>query len=123
MLMLLTEYLTQYYSGFNVFGYQTTRAIMGALTALTLSFALGPSLISWLSRGNIGQPIRQLGPESQRLRAGVRCGARRGQPGVAGHRSAARSSAQDRVTSTAQNPLHGIADPATTGAQAGSPPW
>jgi len=71
MLMHLTEYLEQYYSGFNVFGYQTMRAIMGALTALTLSFALGPSLISWLSRGNIGQQIRKVGPESHLPKAGT----------------------------------------------------
>jgi phospho-N-acetylmuramoyl-pentapeptide-transferase len=71
MLVHLTEYLEQFYSGFNVFGYQTTRAIMGALTALTLSFALGPSLINWLSRGNIGQPIRQVGPESHLPKAGT----------------------------------------------------
>ena len=37
MLVHLTEYLEQYYSGFNVFGYQTMRAIMGALTALQQS--------------------------------------------------------------------------------------
>jgi phospho-N-acetylmuramoyl-pentapeptide-transferase len=71
MLMQLAEYLNQYYSGFNVFSYQTLRAIMGALTALTLSFALGPYLISWLSRGNIGQPIRKVGPESHLPKAGT----------------------------------------------------
>jgi phospho-N-acetylmuramoyl-pentapeptide-transferase len=71
MLTYLTGYLEQFYSGFNVFGYQTMRAIMGALTALTLSFALGPSLISRLSRGNIGQPIRQLGPQSHLPKAGT----------------------------------------------------
>jgi phospho-N-acetylmuramoyl-pentapeptide-transferase len=71
MLMLLTEYLKDFYSGFNVFGYQTVRAILGALTALTLSLALGPWLISRLSRGNIGQPIREIGPESHLPKAGT----------------------------------------------------
>jgi len=71
MLMLLTEYLTQYYSGFNVFSYQTMRAILGALTALTMSFALGPYLISRLSRGNVGQPVRDLGPQSHLPKAGT----------------------------------------------------
>ena len=33
MLIYLSEYLTRFYSGFNVFGYLTLRAIMGALTA------------------------------------------------------------------------------------------
>ena len=72
MLMFLTEYLAaQVYSGFNVFGYQTMRAILGALTALTMSFALGPALISRLTRGNVGQPIRQIGPESHLPKAGT----------------------------------------------------
>jgi phospho-N-acetylmuramoyl-pentapeptide-transferase len=71
MLMLLTERLTALYSGFNVFSYQTMRAILGALTALTMSFALGPYLISMLSKGNVGQPIRQLGPESHLPKAGT----------------------------------------------------
>ncbi len=42
MLIHVTNYLTQFYSGFNVFSYLTTRAILGALTALVLSFAIGP---------------------------------------------------------------------------------
>jgi phospho-N-acetylmuramoyl-pentapeptide-transferase len=71
MLMLLSEFLEQHYSGFNVFGYQTTRAILGALTALTLSFTVGPYLISWLSKGNVGQHIRELGPASHLLKAGT----------------------------------------------------
>jgi phospho-N-acetylmuramoyl-pentapeptide-transferase len=71
MLMLLTEFMTEFYSGFNVFSYQTTRAILGALTALTLSFSVGPYLISWLSKGNVGQQIRELGPESHLLKAGT----------------------------------------------------
>jgi phospho-N-acetylmuramoyl-pentapeptide-transferase len=71
MLMLLADSLTEIYSGFNVFSYQTMRAILGALTALTLSLALGPTLIARLSRGNIGQPIRELGPESHLPKAGT----------------------------------------------------
>jgi phospho-N-acetylmuramoyl-pentapeptide-transferase len=71
MLMLLTEYLTQYYSGFDLFRYQTVRAILGALTALTMSFALGPYLIRELSKGNVGQPIREFGPESHLPKAGT----------------------------------------------------
>jgi phospho-N-acetylmuramoyl-pentapeptide-transferase len=71
MLMLLSEYLETFYSGFNVFSYQTTRAILGALTALTLSFAVGPHLISWLTKGNVGQQIRDLGPVSHLPKAGT----------------------------------------------------
>mgnify|MGYP003478594641 CR=1 FL=1 len=37
MLLLLAENLKEYVSGFNVFTYLTLRAILGALTALSLS--------------------------------------------------------------------------------------
>ena len=71
MLMLLTERLTSLYSGFNVFSYLTMRAILGALTALVLSLALGPFLIQRLASSNVGQPIRELGPESHLPKAGT----------------------------------------------------
>ena len=71
MLMWLTEYLTSFYSGFNVFGYLTMRAILGALTALVLSFAIGPYLIQRLTVQSVGQPIRDLGPESHFPKAGT----------------------------------------------------
>ena len=71
MLIYLTEYLTQIHSGFNVFGYLTMRAILGALTALVLSLAMGPVLIHRLSMRRLGQPIRQLGPESHFPKAGT----------------------------------------------------
>ena len=45
MLVWLAEYLTQYYSGFNVFSYLTLRAILGILTALLISLYFGPKLI------------------------------------------------------------------------------
>ena len=38
--MLLTEYLTRFYTGFNVFNYLTMRAILSALTALVLSLVV-----------------------------------------------------------------------------------
>ena len=71
MLISLTEYLTQFYSGFNVFSYLTTRAILSALTALVLSFAVGPYLIQRLTMQRIGQQIRQVGPESHLPKAGT----------------------------------------------------
>ncbi len=71
MLIYLAEYLTRFHSGFNVFGYLTLRAILGALTALALSFAMGPYVIQRLSARRVGQPIRQLGPESHLPKAGT----------------------------------------------------
>jgi phospho-N-acetylmuramoyl-pentapeptide-transferase len=71
MLIFVTEYLTSLYSGFNVFSYLTTRAILSALTALVLSFAMGPYLIQRVTTQRIGQQIRELGPESHLPKAGT----------------------------------------------------
>ncbi len=71
MLILLAEYLEQYYSGFNVFGYQTMRAILGALTALLMSFIVGPMMIRRLSAYQIGQNVRDDGPETHFVKAGT----------------------------------------------------
>jgi len=71
MLLYLTDYLAQFESGFNVFGYLTMRAILGALTALVLSFVIGPRMISKLSINQLGQPVRDDGPETHLLKAGT----------------------------------------------------
>ena len=71
MLIYLADYLKELYSGFNVFSYLTTRAILGALTALVLSFAFGPYLIQRLQMQRIGQQIRQVGPQSHFPKAGT----------------------------------------------------
>src|SRR5690606_35171061 len=71
MLIPIADYLTRFHSGFNVFDYITLRAILGALTALVLSFAMGPYVIQRLSRRRIGQPIRELGPETHLPKAGT----------------------------------------------------
>jgi phospho-N-acetylmuramoyl-pentapeptide-transferase len=71
MLLYLTNYLAQFESGFNVFSYLTLRAILGALTALILSFVIGPRMIAKLSVNQVGQPIREDGPESHLPKAGT----------------------------------------------------
>jgi phospho-N-acetylmuramoyl-pentapeptide-transferase len=71
MLVLLTELLTRYYSGFNVFQYLTLRAILGVLTALFISFIIGPTLIRRLSLYQIGQHVRTDGPQSHLSKAGT----------------------------------------------------
>ena len=71
MLLYLTQYLSQFESGFNVFNYLTMRAILGALTALTLSFIIGPRMIRRLSVNQLGQPVREEGPETHLLKAGT----------------------------------------------------
>ena len=71
MLLDLAEYLTQYHSGFNVFQYLTLRSILGVLTALVISFVVGPMLIRKLSVYRIGQNVRADGPQSHLSKAGT----------------------------------------------------
>ena len=71
MLLYLTNYLAQFESGFNVFNYLTMRAILGALTALLLSFIIGPRMIKRLTVKQIGQPVREDGPETHLLKTGT----------------------------------------------------
>jgi phospho-N-acetylmuramoyl-pentapeptide-transferase len=71
MLLYLTNYLSQFESGFNVFNYLTMRAILGALTALVLSFVIGPKMISRLSTNQVGQQVRDDGPVSHLPKAGT----------------------------------------------------
>ncbi|MDP5136046.1 phospho-N-acetylmuramoyl-pentapeptide-transferase [Rheinheimera baltica] len=71
MLVWLAEYLTQYFSFFNVFSYLTFRAILGILTSLLLSLYLGPKLIARLQRMQIGQVVRGDGPESHFSKKGT----------------------------------------------------
>jgi phospho-N-acetylmuramoyl-pentapeptide-transferase len=71
MLVWLAEYLEQFYSGFSVFQYLTLRGILGVLTALMISFIFGPWMISRLNILQIGQVIRDDGPESHLIKAGT----------------------------------------------------
>ena len=71
MLLFLTEYLTRYDSGFNVFQYLTFRAILGVLTTLLISLVIGPSFIRRLSKLQIGQNIRVDGPKNHLSKAGT----------------------------------------------------
>ena len=71
MLLSLTNWLTQFESGFNVFSYLTLRAILGALTALVLSFVIGPRMIARLTLNQSGQPVRIYGPSSHLPKAGT----------------------------------------------------
>lgn len=71
MLLWLSEQLSHWYSGFNVFQYLTLRAILGVLTALFLSLLVGPLLIQRLTLNQIGQSIRDDGPQSHLSKAGT----------------------------------------------------
>lgn len=71
MLVWLAEYLTQYFNAFNVFSYLTFRAILGILTSLLISLYFGPKLIAYLQKMQIGQVVRNDGPESHFSKRGT----------------------------------------------------
>src|ERR1700719_4957809 len=68
---LFFEKLFRYYSPFRVFQYSTFRTGMATLTAMLLSIALGPWLIARLREFQIGQHIREDGPQSHQKKAGT----------------------------------------------------
>jgi phospho-N-acetylmuramoyl-pentapeptide-transferase len=63
--------LRHWESGFNVFRYITFRTAWAALTALLISFVLGPWLIRRMRGIRLGQFIREEGPESHQQKAGT----------------------------------------------------
>ncbi len=71
MLLYLADYLSQFHSGFNVFQYLTLRAILGVLSALLISLTLGPMMIRKLNHYQVGQFVRDDGPESHLVKAGT----------------------------------------------------
>ena len=72
MLLYITEWLQQnVHSGFSAFQSLTLRGIASALTALFISFIVGPSMIRGLSRYNIGQSVRDDGPVTHFSKAGT----------------------------------------------------
>ncbi|MEE9343993.1 MAG: phospho-N-acetylmuramoyl-pentapeptide-transferase [Methylococcales bacterium] len=71
MLLTLADWLSQYDSFFQVFRYLTLRAILSVLTALMIALFVGPTMIRRLTVHNVGQTIRELGPESHFSKAGT----------------------------------------------------
>ena len=65
------EYLFHLYTPFRVFQYATFRTAMASLTALAMSILLGPWLIARLREFQIGQHIREDGPQSHQKKAGI----------------------------------------------------
>ncbi len=55
----------------NVFRYLTFRSAYAAITALLVSFLVGPHLIHWLSESRLGQKIRSDGPSTHMGKAGT----------------------------------------------------
>jgi len=68
---LLYEVLRHYFSPLNVFRYITVRTVYASLTAMFLALVFGPGLIRRLRELQIGQYIREEGPQEHRKKAGT----------------------------------------------------
>ena len=58
MLLLIAQWLSVDVRAFSVFNYITLRAVMAAMTALLISFMLGPWMIRKLTAMKIGQAVQ-----------------------------------------------------------------
>jgi phospho-N-acetylmuramoyl-pentapeptide-transferase len=56
---------------FNVFTYITLRVVLAALTALAISFIVGPAMIRKLTAYKIGQSVRDDGPQTHLIKTGT----------------------------------------------------
>ena len=71
MLLALANWIAIEVRAFNVFGYITLRAVLATMTALIISFVVGPGMIRKLTEYKIGQAIRDDGPQSHLIKAGT----------------------------------------------------
>jgi phospho-N-acetylmuramoyl-pentapeptide-transferase len=68
---LLYHVLQKYFSPLNVFRYITIRTVYASLTAMFLALVFGPWLIRKLRELQIGQYIREEGPQDHKKKAGT----------------------------------------------------
>lgn len=71
MLIWFADFLQQFIPGIGVIQYLTMRAILGTLTALGISLIFGPLVIKTLLAKQLGQSIREDGPQSHLDKAGT----------------------------------------------------
>lgn len=71
MLLTLSQWLAQDIRAFNVFSYITLRTVMATLTALVISFIIGPIMIRKLTAYKIGQSVRDDGPQTHLVKVGT----------------------------------------------------
>ncbi len=71
MLLELFQYFAKDIRTFNVFQYITLRAVLAAMTALFISFVVGPRMIRWLTQMKVGQAVRDDGPQTHLVKAGT----------------------------------------------------
>ena len=71
MLLELARWLAHDIRGFHVFDYITLRAVLATLTALAISFIVGPGMIRKLTEYKVGQSVRDDGPQTHLIKAGT----------------------------------------------------
>lgn len=73
MFYYLFDYINKIFSppGFDVFRFLSFRSALAAITALLISFILGPMIINKLKGNQIDQPIREDGPQTHLKKAGT----------------------------------------------------
>jgi len=71
MILVLVDFLNQLNYRFAVFNYITLRAILSMLTALLVTLSLGPFVIRWLQKLQIGQAVRDCGPKTHLTKQGI----------------------------------------------------
>lgn len=71
MLLALFNWLGSYYHPFFVVNYISLRVTLAALTALIISVCLGRPIINYLQRMQIGQVVRDDGPQAHLSKAGT----------------------------------------------------
>ncbi|HEX5129093.1 MAG TPA: phospho-N-acetylmuramoyl-pentapeptide-transferase, partial [Usitatibacter sp.] len=71
MLLELAQELEKHVRAFNVFSYITLRVVLAALTALVISFIVGPAMIRKLTAYKIGQAVRDDGPQTHLVKSGT----------------------------------------------------
>ena len=71
MLLWLADFLGQYWKAFLVFKYITVRSILGVIAAFAVSLWLGPRFIQQMVSRQIGQAVRDDGPQSHFSKKGT----------------------------------------------------
>ena len=73
MLYKLAEYINANFNppGFDLFRFITFRSALSAITALLISFVLGPRIIKFLKKKQIGEARKEDGPQFHWSKAGT----------------------------------------------------
>ena len=73
MFYYLFDYINKTFNppGFDMFRFLSTRSAFAAVTALVMSFYIGPKIISYMKKKQVGETIRKEGPERHKPKAGT----------------------------------------------------